>query len=225
MQATVKNIDEIKAELETVKAKKEANKQGRDKRGWYGCVHCDPSGWASIIGDDCRGIWLGKTSEIIPYLKSRHIDGENVDIVLQAVRQLHSEEDPKPYERPRFFGMAGYVPLSPYQPIKANDGRPRESESQSYHLATNNNTPSMVRRKRKTNRINLKKDPLFLASLDELISKGYGIPTIQKELKARGYKVPYATLGRWVKERRDTTGAISAHKTKVLKPSKVDVRG
>lgn len=59
--------------------------------------------------------------------------------------------------------------------------------------------------KKKSVRIILKKDPLFLASLDELISKGYGIPTIQKELKAKGYDVAYATLGRWVKERRDTT--------------------
>jgi hypothetical protein len=49
----------------------------------------------------------------------------------------------------------------------------------------------------------LKKDPLFLASLDELISKGYGIRTIQGELKAKGYDVAYATLGRWVKKRRD----------------------
>jgi hypothetical protein len=51
----------------------------------------------------------------------------------------------------------------------------------------------MVRRKRKSHGITLKKDPLFLASLDELISKVYGIPTIQKELKAKGYNVAYAT--------------------------------
>jgi hypothetical protein len=75
-------------------------------------------------------------------------------------------------------------------------------KSQSYHLATNNNTPSRVRRRRKSPRIILKRDPPFLASLDELISKGHGIPTIQKELKAKGYDVAYATLGRWVKERR-----------------------
>jgi hypothetical protein len=48
----------------------------------------------------------------------------------------------------------------------------------------------------------LKEDPLFLGSLDELISKEYGIPTIQKELKVKGYDVAYATLGRWVRERR-----------------------
>ena len=204
MSVTVKHIDEIKAELETIRTKKEANKPERDKRDWYGCVYCDSNGWASVIGDNGKGIWLGKTSEIIPYLKSRGINGENVDMVLQAVRQLHSKEDPKPYERPRFFGMDGYVPLPPYQSLKANDDRPTESESQSYHLATNNNTPSMVRRKRKTHRIILKKDPLFLAYLDELISKGYGIPTIQKELRRRGYDVPYATLGRWVRKRRDT---------------------
>jgi hypothetical protein len=203
MPVAVKRIDEIKAELETIRAKKEANKPERDKRDWYGWVYYDPNGWASIIGDNLEGIWLGRTDKIIPYLKSRHIDGKNVDMVLQAVRQLHSKEEPKPYRRPRFFGMDGYVPLPPYQPGKANVGRPRKSKSQSYHLATNNNTPSRVRQKRRSHRIILKKDPLFLASLDELISKGHGIPTTQKELKAKGYDVAYATLGRWVKERRD----------------------
>lgn len=126
-------------------------------------------------------------------------------MVVQAVRQLHSKEEPKPYERPRFFGMDGYMPLRPYQPVKAKVGSPRKLKSQSYHLATNNSTPSMFGRKRKSHRINLKKDPLFLASLDDLISKGYGIPTIQKELRAKGYDIPYATLGRWVKKHRDMT--------------------
>jgi hypothetical protein len=204
MSVAVKHIDQIKAELEIIKSKKEANKTKRVKRGWYGCIYCDSNGWASIIGDNLEGIWLGKTSEIIPYLKSRGISGEDVDIVLQAVRQLHSKEDPKAYERPRFFGMDGYVPLPPYQHVKADDGKPSESESQSYHLATNNHTPSMVRRKRRSHRIILKKDPLFLSSLDELIYKGYGIPTIQKELKTKGYNIAYATLGRWVKKRRDS---------------------
>jgi hypothetical protein len=203
MQPTMKNIDEIKAELDTIKAKKEANKPKRDKRDWYGCVYCDSNGWASIISDNNEGIWLGKTSEIKPYLKSRGINGEHVDMVLQAVRQFRSKEDPRPYERPRFFGMDGYVPLPPYKPVKANDGRPRKLKSQSYHLATNSNTPCVLRRKRKSHRINLRKDRLFLAHLDKLIFKGYGIPTIQKELRAKGYPVPYATLGRWVKKRRE----------------------
>ena len=43
-----------------------------------------------------------------------------------------------------------------------------------------------------------RKDPQFLASLDTLISKGYGVQTIQKKLKAKGYDVPYRTLGRWI---------------------------
>jgi len=200
---TVKHIDEIKAELEVIKSKKKVTRTKRDKRDWYGLVYCDSNGWASVIGDDCEGIWLCKTSEIIPYLKSRHINGENVDMVLQAVRQFYSKEDHKPYKRPRFFGMDGYVPLPPYNPVKTNDGKPSESKSQSYHLAINNNTPSVLRHRRKTNRITFKDDPLFLAHLDRLISKGYGIPTIQKELNAIGYVVAYATLGRWVRERRE----------------------
>lgn len=203
MPEVIKNIDEIKAELEIVRSRKKANRPERGKQDWYGLVWCDSNGWASIIGDDRKGIWLGETREIIPYLKCRHIDGENVDMVLQAIRQLHPKEEPRPYKRPRFFGMDGYVPLPPYQSVRANDGRPRKSESQSYHLATNNNTPSTLGQKRGSNRIILRKDPLFLAFLDELISKGYGIPTIQKELKARGYDVAYATLGRWVRQRRD----------------------
>jgi hypothetical protein len=72
-------------------------------------------------------------------------------MVIYAVRQLHSKDEAKPYQRPRFFGMDGYVPLPPYNPVKASDGKPSESKSQSYHLATNNNTPSRVRRKKSPN--------------------------------------------------------------------------
>ena len=110
MPVAVKHIDEIKAELEAIKSKKRVTRIKRDKRDWHGLVYCDSNAWASIIGDNLEGIWLGRTDESIPYLKSRHIDGENVDIVLQTVRQFHSKEDPNPFERPRFFSMDGYVP-------------------------------------------------------------------------------------------------------------------
>jgi len=93
MTVAVKHIDEIKAELETIRAKKAANKPERDKRDWYGLVYCDPNGWASVIGDDLEGIWLGRTDEIIPYLKSRRINGQNTDMVLQAVKEFWSEKD------------------------------------------------------------------------------------------------------------------------------------
>lgn len=204
MLVAVKHIDEIKSELQTIRAKKEANQPDRGKRNWYGLVYCDSNGWASIIGDNLEGIWLGKTDEIIPYLRSRRIDGENVDMVLQAIKQLHSKEEFKPHKRPRFFGMDGYVPLPPYPSIKAEETKPRKSKSQSYHLATKNDTSSMFTPGRRSHRITLKKDPLFLASLDELVSRRYGIPTIQKELKYRGYDIAYATLGRWVRKCRAT---------------------
>jgi len=79
-----------------------------------------------------------------------------------------------------------------------------EFESQSYHLAMESHATPISTPPASPNRITFKGDPHFLASLNELIAKGYGIPTIQKELKAKGYDVAYATLGRWVKERRDT---------------------
>lgn len=176
-RVTKKDIETARRELlkqpKPIRPKVEQEAPRYKKDFWYGLVYCDSNGWASIVGKTSpegafEGVWLGKTDEIIPYLKSKRVDGENVDMVLQAAKEFWSEK-----------------------------------KSQSYHLATNNNTPSRVRQKKGSHRINLKKDPLFLASLDELISKGYGIPTIKKELKAKGYDIPYATLGRWVKERRD----------------------
>ena len=136
---------------------------------WYGLVYCDSNGWASIVGDELKGVWLGKTDEFIPYLKKRGFDGENVDIVLQAAKEFWSEK-----------------------------------KSQSYHLATKGGANHNSIPPAKSHRITLKKDPLFLASLDELVSRGYGIPTIQKELKYRGYDIAYATLGRWVRKCRAT---------------------
>ena len=89
MKAYDKTFNEIQEELEAVKAKKK-NKKPREKRDWYGLVYCGDNGWTSIIGDNCQGVWLGKTNEIIPYLKSKHIDGEKVDSVLMAVEEFWS---------------------------------------------------------------------------------------------------------------------------------------
>ena len=167
MLTAIKSIDEIKAELEAVRAKKVTPE--RQKRDWYGLVYCDSNGWASIVGGDFKGIWLGKTNEIIPYLKGRGIKGENVDIVLQAVKEFWSEK-----------------------------------ESQSYHLATKVCTDHIVTPPEKSNRITFKEDPKFLRLLGQLIDRGYGVPTIQKELKDSGYGVAYATLGRWIKKIKET---------------------
>jgi hypothetical protein len=181
MPVAVKHVDEIKAELDTLRAKKEAEKkekEGRkEKKDWYGLIYCDSNGYASIIGDDPEGIWLGKTNEIIPYLKKEQIDGENIDMVLEAVRRFRSEQ-----------------------------------ENPSCHLATENDTTSVITPESNPNRATFKKDPQFLGFLEQLIAKGYGLPTIQRELKVKGFDVPYRTLGRWVKKHRDIRGG--SHQTR-----------
>ena len=90
MTTAVKSIDEIKAELESIRAKK-APKLLREKRDWYGLVYCDSNGWASIADFGTGGVWLGKTDEIIPYLKKLGINGENIDRVLLAVKDFRAE--------------------------------------------------------------------------------------------------------------------------------------
>jgi hypothetical protein len=90
MPLAFKHVDEIKAELEAVRAKKQ-DKPKREKRDWYGLVYCDDNGYASIVGRELKGIWLGKTEDIIPYLRSKNIDGENIDLVVQASKEFWSE--------------------------------------------------------------------------------------------------------------------------------------
>lgn len=77
-----------------------------------------------------------------------------------------------------------------------------EFKSQSYHLRSENDASGMIGHGAKSHRITFKKDPRFLRLLDSLIEKGYGVPTIQRELSAKGYDVLYATLGRWIQKRK-----------------------
>jgi len=173
-RVTKKDIETVRQQLakqpKPIKPKIERKEPRYKKDFWYGSVYCDSNGYASIVGKELKGIWLGKTDEFIPYLKSRRIDGENVDRVSIAFQEFQAEK-----------------------------------KSQSYHLATKGGANhNSIPPPSKSVRITFKNNPLFLTSLDELISKGYGIPTIQKELRAKGYDVAYATLGRWVKERRGT---------------------
>lgn len=77
-----------------------------------------------------------------------------------------------------------------------------EKKTQSYHLHSGNNGSGITTGLQKSYRINFKKNPQFINLLDGLIKKGYGIPTIQRELKTKGYNVPYATLGRWIAKRK-----------------------
>ncbi len=174
MPAAVKSHGEIEAEVKALRAKRDAEqaKKEEERKGWYGLVYIDSNGYASIVGNDSQGIWLGRADEIIPYLKKRGIDGKNIDNVLIAVKEFRSEQ-----------------------------------ENQSCHLARENDTISVSIPPEKPNRATFRKDPLFLSLLDGLIAKGYGLPTIQKELKAKGFDVPYRTLGRWIKKHRDMKGA------------------
>ena len=162
-----KTFDEIQEELRVVRAKKKEGKP-REKRDWYGLVYCDDNGWASIIGDNCEGVWLGETDEIIPYLKSKGIDGGKVDTVLIAVEEFWSVR-----------------------------------KSQSCHLATETDTPSVFTLNEHSNRATLLDDDTFRKLLEKSIKEGYGVPTIQSNLKKAGYGVPYRTLGRWVKKMRN----------------------
>ncbi len=164
MAVVTKTVEEIRAELEEIRAAKQETRS--EKKDWYGLVYCDSNGWASIVGNKLEAVWLGKSAELIPYFKGRHIDGENIDEVLIASAEFRSER-----------------------------------KSQSYHLAMRNDAILVITPPSKSNRIIFKKDPHFLRLLEHLISKGYGVPTIQTKLKAKGYSVPYATLGRWIKER------------------------
>jgi hypothetical protein len=83
----------VEEQLKAIRAKKQAEQEARDKqkKGWHGLVYCEGE-YASIGDFDGRGIWLGKTNEIIPYLKKRGIDGENIDTVLLAVDDFRSEQ-------------------------------------------------------------------------------------------------------------------------------------
>lgn len=99
-RVTKKDIETVRQQLakepKPVKPKIEREAPRYKKDFWYGLVYCDSNGWASIVGRTSpegafEGVWLGKTDEIIPYLKSKRIDGENVDMVLQATKEFRSE--------------------------------------------------------------------------------------------------------------------------------------
>jgi len=179
----VKPIGEIKAELEAIRAKKEAERTTTGgKRDWYGLVYCAPNGYASIIGRNSEGIWLGKTDEIIPYLKSKEIDGTNIDSVLITVEEFwsvlktqscHSDtKNPQThiFTPPRKSNRATFSENSPKNGSKVP--------------------------------VFLKKDKKLLDLLTSLAGRDIGIPTIHRELNEHGYAMPYRTVGRWVAQLR-----------------------
>lgn len=183
-----KSLDEIKAELEEIRAKKEAAKAPSGKKDWYDLVYCDSNGYASIIGKNGEGIWLGKTDEVIPYLKKRHITGERVDTVLGAVEDFRAEKQA--------------------EVLKGDFGGPRVGENQSCHLRTKNPQPYISIPPPNTNRatfsgITLKNDAKLRGIFKNLVNQDIGTPTIHRELAKQGYNLPYRTVGRWVAKMRD----------------------
>jgi len=127
IRVTRKDIETARYELlkqpKPVKPKIEQEAPRYKKDFWYGWVYCDSNGWASIVGEQSsegvlQGVWLGKTGEFIPYLKSRRIDGENVDMVLQAAKEFWSEK--KSYSC--HLAMESYttpISIPPAKPIVA----------------------------------------------------------------------------------------------------------
>ena len=185
--AVDKSIDEIKAELEEIRAKKDSNKPLPSKKDWFGLVYCDSNGYASIIGNNGEGIWLGRTDEIIPYLKKRHITGERVDTVLGAVEDFRAEKQA--------------------ELLQGDFSGPRVTKNQSCHSAIKKEQPYISIPPPETNRatfsgISLKNDAKLQGILESLIKQDIGIPTIHKELASQGYPIPYRTVGRWVSKLR-----------------------
>ena len=185
--AVDKSIDEIKAELEEIRAKKEAKQPPPGKKDWYGLVYCDSNGYASIIGKNCQGIWLGRTDEIIPYLKKRHITGERVDTVLGAVEDFRMEKQADLLQGD-FSGL-------------------RVTKNHSCHSAIKNEQPYISIPPPETHRatfsgISLKNDAKLRGIFESLVKQDIGIPTIHKELAKQGYAIPYRTVGRWVSKAR-----------------------
>jgi len=74
----------------------------------------------------------------------------------------------------------------------------------SCHSKLKNRRPRISPRGKKSIVATLKKDPDFVRLLEHLISQNLGIRAIHSELKARRYEIPMRTLGRWVRQRRDT---------------------
>lgn len=186
-------------QLQAIRAKRQAEQEAkeRQKKGWYGLVYCEGE-YASIAGFDGQGIWLGRTDEIIPYLKSKGINGENINSVIQTVEDLWEEQ--KNQEKP----------------TKAKRGEPTVSKTQSCHSATKNPQPYISIPPQKSHRATFednarnlasqhpffKKDPRLLALLESLVKRDIGIPTIHREINEQGYAIPYRTVGRWVAQMR-----------------------
>jgi len=198
--AVEQNIEE---QLKAARTKRQAEQDAKErhKKGWYGLVYCEGE-YASVADFGGKGICLGRTDEIIPYLKSKGINGENINSVIHAAEDFRAEqkEGQKNQEKP----------------VKAKNEKPRKPKTQSCHLALKNAQPYISIPPPKPHRATFednpenlasqrpffKKDPELLKLLESLCARDIGIPTIHRELNKKGYAVPYRTVGRWVAQVR-----------------------
>ena len=175
MSEAIKTIDEIKAELEKVKAEKKPQPE-RQKRDWFGLVFCN-DGWASVSDVNSNPIWLGKTDELIPFYKKRGFDGENIDLAIHLAKEfkeIPEGENPEPTKPKNHIG----------------------------HLATKNGKGYISIPSTKSILDTRKKDANFLRLLDNLIRQDLGVYRINSELKKRGYAINQRTLTRWINKRK-----------------------
>lgn len=184
----IKTADEIKAELDALRAQKENERPTLEKKDWYGLVFCDPGGYCSIADLDGE-IWLGKTDEVIPYLKKNRVDGENIGSVLLAVEDFRAEQKNQEFS------------------AKAKSWGPTVSKTQSCHLALKKPQDHISIPPQKFHRATflrkcLKNDAKLLDILTTLVKRDIGTPTIHRELNEAGYNIPYRTLGRWIPKMR-----------------------
>ena len=108
-----RSVEEIKADLEAIKAKKEVKPKIREKPGYYGLVFCDDYGWCWLADDSLQTKCLGKTEEVVPYLKKRKISGEDVDGVFKAIKTTPREKK---------MSLQGQIITSEKSKISEGDG-------------------------------------------------------------------------------------------------------
>ena len=180
-----KTADEIRTELEELRAKKAAKKAAAPgKRDWYGLIYCSGSGWCSIADFDESGqvkpMWLGKTDEFIPYLRRRNIAGENITTTLAALEDFRAEKE------------------------QGDFAEPTESKSHSGHLATKNLQHHITVGGEKSIVATLKQNPQLLGLLRAMVGQDLGVRTIHTQLVGKGYKIPQRTVTRWVSRLRSS---------------------
>lgn len=184
-----KSVDEIKAELDAVKAKKEAEQAAPEKKkDWHGFIYCDAYGWCWIAdiekSGEVKNICLGRTEEFIPYLRRRGIDGTNVINVLIASQEFLTEKK------------------NQVSPGKGDFGTPREKKSHSGHSNTKNGKSYISIPPEKSIVATFKNNPQLLRLLEGLITQDIGVRTIHSQLRDKGYNIPQRTVTRWVSQMR-----------------------